>query len=187
MISGLRFLDLRDRALDVDSQSGASKDSKLRQKYFSKNNAIVGKDLYDFLFCKTVLQDRVEKVGRETSDSKTSDASATISKKMQVRKTRYKDVEPVLCLVEDRVKVALLYVVNMFLLGTQDIHGIVDDLWHLVDNLSEFNNYPWGERVYKATLFQSDSAIKSQMKKGTAGNMISKPTVKPKGMPQVLV
>ncbi|KAI3904152.1 hypothetical protein MKW98_021738, partial [Papaver atlanticum] len=191
LISGLRFRDLRDRALDVDSQSGsksgASKDSKLRQKYFSKNNEIVGKDLYDFLFCKTVSQDRVEKVGRETSDNKTSDASATISKKMQVRKAGYKDVEPVPCPVEDRVKVALLYVVNMFLLGTQYIHGIADDLWHLVENLSEFNNYPWGERVYKATLFQSDSAIKSQMKKETDGNIISKPTVNPKGMPQVLV
>ncbi|KAI3832299.1 hypothetical protein MKX03_036431, partial [Papaver bracteatum] len=131
LISGLRFRDSRFRALDVGSQSGSqsrkSKDSKLRQKYFSQNKAIVGQALYDFLFCKKVSQDRVEKVDRETSDSKTSDASATISKKMNDRQAGYKDVEPIPCPVEDRVKVALVYVVNMFFLGIQYIHGIADD------------------------------------------------------------
>ncbi|RZC63378.1 hypothetical protein C5167_025144 [Papaver somniferum] len=45
LISGLSFRDFRDRTLDVDSQSasqsGASRDSKLRKKYFSKNKAIM--------------------------------------------------------------------------------------------------------------------------------------------------
>ncbi|KAI3831591.1 hypothetical protein MKX03_017439, partial [Papaver bracteatum] len=50
-----------------------------------------------------------------------------------------------------------------------------------------FNKYPWGERVYKAAMFRSDSAFQSQINKETARNMISIPTFKPKGIPQVLV
>ncbi|KAI3896966.1 hypothetical protein MKW92_049286, partial [Papaver armeniacum] len=61
----------------------------------------------------------------------------------------------------------------MFLLGHQDIHGIEEDLWDLVDNLSEFNKYPWAERVYEATIPKRENAFKSY--------------IKPKLMTQVLV
>ncbi|MCL7048349.1 hypothetical protein MKW94_027870 [Papaver nudicaule] len=142
-------------------------------------------DLYDFLFFKTVAVDgknRLEEVAKKTN-----------SQKFKPRRTIYQDVEPRPCEAEVRVKVALLYVVHMFLLGNQDTLQIEADTWHLVDNLSLFNKFPWAERVYKATIEKSDTAFKSQIKtesekeKKTQMSSDDMPTVKPKGMPHVLV
>ncbi|KAI3974660.1 hypothetical protein MKX01_029650, partial [Papaver californicum] len=58
---------------------------------------------------------------------------------MMDHRARYEEIDLVPCEVNDREKVTLVYVVNMFLLGRQDIHGVEKDMWYLVDNLSEFN------------------------------------------------
>ncbi|KAI3930590.1 hypothetical protein MKX01_037036, partial [Papaver californicum] len=75
----------------------------------------------------------------------------------------------------------------MFILGHQDIYGVEEDLWHLVENFSDFNKYPWAERLYKATLVKSNGAFQSRIRKESTGKKKKKPYFNPKGMPQVLV
>ncbi|RZC76292.1 hypothetical protein C5167_000448 [Papaver somniferum] len=48
----------------------------------------------------------------------------------------------------DRVKFALLLVVHNFLMSCQDADPIKNDYWYVVDNLEEFNKYPWGEVTF---------------------------------------
>ncbi|KAI3894048.1 hypothetical protein MKW92_026066, partial [Papaver armeniacum] len=48
----------------------------------------------------------------------------------------------------DRVKLALLLVVHNFLMSRQDRDTIEIGHWHLVDDLEEFNKYPWGEVTF---------------------------------------
>ncbi|KAI3915668.1 hypothetical protein MKX01_015493 [Papaver californicum] len=178
LIFGLRFWILRDKDTNFDS-----KPSKLRQKYFYEHKSIVGQDLYDYIFYKMVSKDRVNEVVGETSD-----APKIVSKKMMDLRAKYEGRELVPCEVNDKVKVALFYVVNIFLLWHQDIHGVEEDLWHLVDKLSEFNKYSWDERVYKATLVKNDGAFQSQIRKEESnGKEKKKPFFKPKGTPQALV
>ncbi|XP_026428075.1 uncharacterized protein LOC113323945 [Papaver somniferum] len=56
----------------------------------------------------------------------------------------------------DRVKLALLLVVHRFLMGCPDRDAINISYWHLVDDLEEFNKYPWGEATFgRLTKFRS--------------------------------
>ncbi|KAI3914665.1 hypothetical protein MKX01_008024 [Papaver californicum] len=56
----------------------------------------------------------------------------------------------------DRVKLALLLVVHNFLMSRQDRDPISIRYWHLVDDLEEFNKYPWGEVTFdRITKFRS--------------------------------
>ncbi|KAI3894054.1 hypothetical protein MKW92_026072, partial [Papaver armeniacum] len=48
----------------------------------------------------------------------------------------------------DRVKLALLLVVHNFLMSRQYRQAINISYWHLVDDLEEFNKYPWGEVTF---------------------------------------
>ncbi|KAI3894053.1 hypothetical protein MKW92_026071 [Papaver armeniacum] len=48
----------------------------------------------------------------------------------------------------DRVKLALLLVVHNFLMSHQNGDPINMNYWHLVDDLEEFNKYPWGEVTF---------------------------------------
>ncbi|KAI3844788.1 hypothetical protein MKX03_003432, partial [Papaver bracteatum] len=48
----------------------------------------------------------------------------------------------------DRVKLALLLVVHNFLMSRQYKQAINIGYWHLVDDLEEFNKYPWGEVTF---------------------------------------
>ncbi|MCL7045084.1 hypothetical protein MKW94_019488 [Papaver nudicaule] len=175
LISGLNFRQLSDRDFIVPAGK-----SKLMEKHFPRKKKTKGMDLYDFLIFKTVACNR-------------DDKKYPGSDKMNRRRKIYINKEPVPCEAADRVKVALIYVVHMFLLGKQDIHYIDADLWHLVENLSDFNNYPWGERVYKSTFCKSVSAFDFQIKKIAKNEQQEHPrgvvvqSVKPQGMPQVLV
>ncbi|XP_026412409.1 uncharacterized protein LOC113308141 isoform X1 [Papaver somniferum] len=64
----------------------------------------------------------------------------------------------------DRVKLALLLVVHRFLMSHQDRDAINIRYWHLVDNLEEFNKYPWGEVAFNR-LKKSRSALLYQANK----------------------
>ncbi|KAI3990172.1 hypothetical protein MKX01_029150, partial [Papaver californicum] len=100
------------------------------------------------------------------------------------RSLKITDVGPVPCSAEDRVKVALLLIVHMFLLGNQNIHFIDEDLWRLVDNLSYFNKVSWGERLYLGTFDKTQKAYEFPSEKEAPPEQ---PSIKPQGIPQVLV
>ncbi|KAI3894787.1 hypothetical protein MKX03_023582, partial [Papaver bracteatum] len=61
----------------------------------------------------------------------------------------------------DRVKLALLLCVHHFLMGRADKDSINISYWHLVDDLDEFNKYPWGEGTFDR-LIKCTSTLLSQ-------------------------
>ncbi|KAI3961415.1 hypothetical protein MKW92_032485 [Papaver armeniacum] len=87
--------------------------------------------------------------------------------------------------VDDRVKVALLYVVHRFIYGHQDIIGVEETTWGLVEDFDEFNNYHWGDVAYNQTFEKTHKAYEFQM------TGVDKPKrqrgIHPQGMAGVLV
>ncbi|KAI3883693.1 hypothetical protein MKW92_038819 [Papaver armeniacum] len=65
----------------------------------------------------------------------------------------------------DRVKLALLLVVHRFLMGRQDSDIINIVFWHLVDDLEEFNKYPWGEVTFDRAIAKLKSPLLYQANK----------------------
>ncbi|XP_026415155.1 uncharacterized protein LOC113310637 isoform X4 [Papaver somniferum] len=88
------------------------------------------------------------------------------------------------CPFIDRVKLALLLVVHNFLMGREDRDGINIDYWHLVDDLDEFNKYPWGEITFeRITKFRLPLLYQANKKNSGAGG---KPAYKVVGIPHAL-
>ncbi|KAI3887131.1 hypothetical protein MKX03_035870, partial [Papaver bracteatum] len=134
--------------------------STLETRYFSTIHTIKGCHLRNFIF------------GKEVESS---------SKKKDKVIVAVKNVD---CSSEERVKVALLYFIHFFLLGHQNDANVEHEFWHLVDNLTEFNKYPWGELVYDRTITKSRSALVYQTNNCEKEGL---PTFKCQGFPQVLV
>lgn len=88
------------------------------------------------------------------------------------------------CSAEERVKVALLFFVHLFLLGHAVDHTIERKFWHLVDNLQEFNQYPWGEVVYGRTIAKNRRKLHFQTTRYPENLKV---TIKSVGLPQALV
>ncbi|KAI3914663.1 hypothetical protein MKX01_008022 [Papaver californicum] len=68
----------------------------------------------------------------------------------------------------DRAKLALLLVVHRFLMGRPDSKTINISYWHLVDDLEEFNKYPWGEVAFDR-ITKSRSPLLYQANKENGG------------------
>ncbi|XP_026415153.1 uncharacterized protein LOC113310637 isoform X2 [Papaver somniferum] len=74
------------------------------------------------------------------------------------------------CPSQDRVKLALLLVVHRFLMGCPDRDAINISYWHLVDDLEEFNKYPWGEATFgRLTKFRSPLLYQANKENSGAG------------------
>ena len=104
---------------------------RIRDQYFNRENKI--------------LNDRLEKVFI---------ALCKKGKRMSTKKTKNKaKLNGKSNLDEDIVKLALLYFVEHVPLGKEG-KNLIDLQWvQLVDNLEEFNKYPWGKICYERTLF----------------------------------
>ena len=81
-------------------------------------------------------------------------------KRMNTKKTKKKaKLNGKSNLDKNIVKLALLYFVEHFLLG-KEWNNLIDLQWvQLVDNLEEFNKYPWGKICYERTLFGLERAL----------------------------
>ena len=66
---------------------------------------------------------------------------------------------------EMAVKMSLLYCLNLFLLGADKRRIVDEDVLQLVDNLEDFNAYPWGRRVWKMTYDSLSGALKGRYEK----------------------
>ncbi|RZC76285.1 hypothetical protein C5167_000414 [Papaver somniferum] len=74
------------------------------------------------------------------------------------------------CSSLDKVKLALLLVVHKFLMGRPDRDTINISYWHLVDDLEEFNKYPWGEATFgKIAKFRSPLLYQANKENSGAG------------------
>ncbi|KAI3966567.1 hypothetical protein MKW92_045580 [Papaver armeniacum] len=67
-----------------------------------------------------------------------------LSGKSKKRSRKFRKREPVPCSSDERVKVALLLMVHVFILGCQLQHKVEDQDWLSVENLEHFNRIPWG-------------------------------------------
>ncbi|KAI3928967.1 hypothetical protein MKW92_024599, partial [Papaver armeniacum] len=86
---------------------------------------------------------------------------------------------------EDKVKLSLLYVVHGYVLGKGNDKVVECDHWYLVDNLVDFNSYPWAEIAFNITLVKSNAALAYQIKhEKPVGSEV---TYKCQGMAHVLV
>ncbi|KAI3969305.1 hypothetical protein MKX01_007345 [Papaver californicum] len=89
------------------------------------------------------------------------------------------------CPFLDRVKLALLLVVHNFLMGRPVRDTINIRYWHLVDNLEEFNKYPWGEVTFgRITEFRSPLLYRTNKENSGAGG---KPKYTVAGIAQALL
>ncbi|RZC50009.1 hypothetical protein C5167_018440 [Papaver somniferum] len=86
---------------------------------------------------------------------------------------------------DDMVKLSLLYVVHRYVLGKTDDKVVEYDHWYLVDNLVDFNSYPWAEIAFSRTIVNSNAALDYQIKANRpVGTDV---TYKCQGMAHVLV
>ncbi|XP_026457112.1 uncharacterized protein LOC113357838 [Papaver somniferum] len=146
--------------------------STLKTRYFSNIDSVKGSHLRAFIFGKEVESSSKNKEPKNKKVKLESKNRVIITEKR------------VDCSSEERVKVALLYFVHFFLLGHGNHANVEDEFWHLVDNLTEFNKYPWGELVYDRTITKSRSALLYQTNNYKKEGL---PTFKSQGLPHVLV
>ena len=66
---------------------------------------------------------------------------------------------------EMAVKMSLIYCLNLFFLGADKRRIVDEDVLQLVDNLEDFNAYPWGRRVWKMTYDSLSGALKGRYEK----------------------
>jgi hypothetical protein len=64
---------------------------------------------------------------------------------------------------EDVVKLALYFVLERFLMGREKRRIINLEWLDIVDDLDQFNAYPWGSVVYAATIDSLGSALKGRL------------------------
>ncbi|KAI3953577.1 hypothetical protein MKW92_053385 [Papaver armeniacum] len=84
---------------------------------------------------------------------------------------------------DDNVKLSLLYVVHGYVLGNDKV--VECDHWYLVDNLVDFNSYPWAEIAFNTTIVKINASLPYQIKADKpVGNEV---TYKCQGMAHVLV
>ncbi|KAI3912735.1 hypothetical protein MKW92_039047 [Papaver armeniacum] len=144
LISGLSFMKSNHNF------SRPSTKPRLKMKHFpDEGKPVTGKHLKILLFGKKEKDEKKsrksgkkeeeEKKSRECHQSSNSNAECEIVK--------------VPLEYEDKVKLSLLYVV----------HGYCDH-WYLVDNLVDFNSYPWAEIAFSRTIVKSNSALAYQIK-----------------------
>ncbi|KAI3943657.1 hypothetical protein MKW92_006001 [Papaver armeniacum] len=86
---------------------------------------------------------------------------------------------------QDKVKLSLLYVVHGYVLGKGNDKVVECDHWYLVDNLVDFNSYPWAEIAFNITLVKSNLCLSLSIKhEKPVGSEV---TYKCQGMAHVLV
>lgn len=83
------------------------------------------------------------------------------------------------------MKLSLLYVVHRYVLVKGDDKVVEYDHWYLVDNLVDFNSYPWAEIAFNRTIDNSNSALDYQINANKPVG--SEVTYKSQGMAHVLV
>lgn len=137
-----------------------TKVSRLMDEYFSTDKKIDGKAL--LIFLETTVAEDAKQVVKEGEATK------------QIRKVN----------AEDRAKVVLLWVVQRFVYGYLPEVKVVGEAWYLVDNIEEFNKFPWGEKSYEIFHKKTLQAYAKFAKNKPA---VPFPNVKPQGMAQVLV
>ncbi|KAI3852236.1 hypothetical protein MKW92_014607 [Papaver armeniacum] len=127
------------------------------------------KYLYNFLFIDTDAEERRNAEERKNASVRKKSTKVEARKRGKVN-------------VDDRVKVALLYVVHRFIYGHQDITGVEETTWGLVEDFDEFNNYHWGDVAYNQTFEKTHKAYEFQM------TGVDKPKrqrgIHPQGMPK---
>ncbi|KAI3881148.1 hypothetical protein MKX03_010161 [Papaver bracteatum] len=100
------------------------------------------------------------------------------------RSKTFREKEPVECPAGDRVKVALLLIVHVFLFGRQLKDQVDKEHWPLVENLKHFNTFPWGAKSYALLFEKTQTAFVRQVEKKKPQKLCS---LKPGGIPQALV
>ncbi|XP_026407324.1 uncharacterized protein LOC113302601 isoform X2 [Papaver somniferum] len=166
LISGLSFRK-PDQAFICPAEP-----STLKTRYFSIIDSVKGSHLRAFIFGKEVESSSKKKEPKNTKVKLESKNKVIVAEKR------------VDCSSEERVKVALLYFIHFFLLGHANDDNVEDEFWHLVDNLTEFNKYPWRELVYDRTITKSRSALVYQTNNYKKEGL---PTFKSQGLLHVLV
>ncbi|KAI3880562.1 hypothetical protein MKX03_008826, partial [Papaver bracteatum] len=123
----------------------------LKMKHFpDEKKPVTGKSLKLFLFGKVDDDDDEQKSKKCRKKENNSNAECEIVK--------------VPLESDDMVKLSLLYVVHRYVLGKVDDKVVESDHWYLVDNLVDFNSYPWAEIAFSGTINKSNSAFSYQIK-----------------------
>ncbi|KAI3930023.1 hypothetical protein MKW92_032478 [Papaver armeniacum] len=176
LISGLSFMKSNHNF------SRPATKPRLKMKHFpDEGKPVTGKRLKILLFGKkeedekksrkSGKKEEEEKKSRECHQSSNSNAECEILK--------------VPLESDDKVKLSLLYVVHRYVLGKGDDKVVEYDHWYLVDNLVDFNSYPWVEIAFSRTIVNSNAALDYQIKADKPVG--SEVTYKCQGMAHVLV
>ncbi|KAI3882453.1 hypothetical protein MKX03_025231, partial [Papaver bracteatum] len=144
----------------------------LKMKHFpDEKKPVTGKCLKLFLFGKVDDDDDEQKSKKCSKKEDNTNAECEIVK--------------VPLESDDKVKLSLLYVVHRYVLGKGDDKVVESDHWYLVDNLVDFNSYPWAEIAFSRTINKSNSALAYQIKhEKPVGSEV---TYKCQGMAHVLM
>ncbi|RZC82847.1 hypothetical protein C5167_045631 [Papaver somniferum] len=160
----------------------------LKMKHFpDEGKPVTGKCLKLFHFGKEVEEeDDDEKKSRKCQRSSKKEEEVKLRECHQSSNSNA-ECENVRIPLEsdDKVKLSLLYVVHRYVLGKGDDKVVEYDHWYLVDNLVDFNSYPWGEVAFNRTIHSSNAALVYQIEADKPVG--SEVTYKCQGMAHVLV